>query len=131
MRHIAVVSPPNCGSVPFGHDHPIGSIRKHQASPSYEPGTKILPASLENTYTTTNHHDGTSAFISYNTLNDMNYENGTDNVNDWNNDLYTDLLYAEEILSLSDSHHSHQSCLTNDDDYEMLCDSWGNDATMA
>jgi hypothetical protein len=142
MRHIAVVSPPNCGGgggSPYYHDHPIDDdddnddvdhTLQHEVSCRY--------GSIPDESATTNtniHPNTTSAFSSYTTVlpNDTNHND----VNDWNkDDSYTDLLCLEEILSLSDSHHSHQSCMTQQSSPDAASDdmwfeTWGNEGTTS
>jgi hypothetical protein len=143
MRHIAVVSPPNSGGGGGSYyvDHrmddedDIDCIQNHHGSASGTlPSVHIPDESITTTATTTTNSivaNATSAFISYTTSNDTNH----DYENDWSIDnLYTDLLGMEEILSLSDSHHSYQSCMTYQTSAEvqdeMGCDVWANKGTI-
>lgn len=140
IRHIAVVSPPNCSGDSYYDDHPIDDndyvddhTLQHEVSCRY--GTKSIPDESSAATNTNIHSNATSAFSLYTTVlpDDANHND----VNDWNkDDSYTDLLCLEEILSLSDSHHSHQSCMTQQSSPDatsddMWCDTWGNEGTTS
>ena len=183
MRHIAVVSPPNC-SGSYSDDNSNNKNESNNKSKDYntclydgpDSGTtppihNIIPdhnVAATTTTTKTHNRTATSAFISYTSKSSnflermdvdhslatslfhreshcsdakhgddkcivMNGTNQTDvDVHDANA-KYTDLLCLEEILSLSDSNHSHWSFITSasgcdyddcdDETTTMFCDS--------
>jgi hypothetical protein len=177
LRHIAVVSPPNCNDIGIDdnyhhhHHHPnshegnaIDGNNTDQPESSTIPSTRTsivecgtALVTVATTTTPTPHRNNiTSAFVPY-TLGDQmdddpttttgiiptspittihnpnqsmgrenpcngcfldtnnNFKNsdGDEIVVDDDNEKYTDLLCMEEILSLSDSNHSHRSFITN------------------
>jgi hypothetical protein len=178
MRHIAVVSPPNCNGKEIDDNNENNNTmsNSNNIGPKLgpEPSTRVVPGCTTTSTTTISQRNATSAFVEYASCDQMDVDHTTiptspikmildqsqgnrtdteksDNMfhgcytklDKFNEENFSDLLCMEEILSLSDSNHSHRSFITNasthcydqpdndDADYDnaddtittMLCDS--------